>query len=256
LDREALFEAASAGAKAIGYVGAGTVEFLVDRQGRFFFLEMNTRLQVEHPVTELVYGVDLVRLQIEVARGAALEDPPLPSGHAIEARLYAEDPAAGWLPQSGMLHRLEFPEGVRVDSGVDSGSHVGIAFDPMLAKVVAFGRSRDEAAARLAWALERAKVHGLRTNRDLLVRVLRHPVYLAGEATTAFLSDAGLLEPLADAETVRLSAVAAARAIAAGHKDSGWRNVRSQPRVRRFLEAEVEFAPEREDTPTRVVVRE
>ena len=254
LDREALFKAAADGAAAIGYVGAGTVEFLVDGQGRFFFLEMNTRLQVEHPVTELVYGVDLVRLQIEVARGAALADPPAPNGHAIEVRLYAEDPAAGWLPQSGTLHRFEFPEGVRVDSGVDSGSRVGVAFDPMLAKVIAFGQTRDEAARKLAAALLRAKVHGLRTNRDLLVRVLRHPTFLAGEATTAFLADAALLMPLADEQTIRLSAIAAARAIAAGHRDSGWRNVRSQPRTRKFAEVEVEFAPERGDTPTRVVV--
>lgn len=256
LDRDALFAAAKAAAEAIGYVGAGTVEFLVDRQGRFFFLEMNTRLQVEHPVTEFVYGVDLVRLQIEVARGAALGDPPAPGGHAIEVRLYAEDPAAGFLPQSGTLHRFEFPDGVRVDSGVDSGSRVGVAFDPMLAKVIAFGQTRDEAAARLASVLLRAKVHGLRTNRDLLVRVLRHPVFLAGEATTAFLEDPELLTPLAEKETIRLSAIAAARAIAAGHRDSGWRNVRSQPRVRKFLEAEVEFTPERGDRPDRVAVEE
>ncbi|HZM81794.1 MAG TPA: biotin carboxylase N-terminal domain-containing protein [Candidatus Limnocylindrales bacterium] len=256
LDRAALFAAAASGAKAIGYVGAGTVEFLVDRRGRFFFLEMNTRLQVEHPVTELVYGIDLVRLQIEVARGATLGDPPSPSGHAIEARLYAEDPAAGWLPQSGTLHRFEFPDGVRVDSGVSDAAFVGVTFDPMLAKVIAFGQTRNEAARKLAAALPRAKVHGLRTNRDLLVRVLRHPVFLAGEATTAFLDDATLLTPLADEETVRLSAIAAARAIAAGHRDSGWRNVRSQPRLRKFLEAAVEFTPVKGDTPTRIVVRE
>jgi propionyl-CoA carboxylase alpha chain len=256
LDRAALFAAAKSAAEAIGYVGAGTVEFLVDRRGRFFFLEMNTRLQVEHPVTELVHGVDLVRLQIEVARGGALGDPPTPSGHAIEARLYAEDPAAGWLPQSGTLHRFEFPQWVRFDSGVDSGSQVGVAFDPMLAKVIAFGQTREEAAARLATALLRAKVHGLRTNRDLLVRVLRHPVFLAGEATTAFLEDESLLAPPADDETIRLSAVAAARAIAAGHRDAGWRNVRSQPRKRKFDEIEVSYEPEKGDTPTRVVVRE
>jgi propionyl-CoA carboxylase alpha chain len=256
LDREALFKAASDAAAAVGYVGAGTVEFLVDGQSRFFFLEMNTRLQVEHPVTELVYGVDLVRLQIEVACGAALGDPPAPQGHAIEARLYAEDPAAGWLPQSGTLHRFEFPDGVRVDSGVGSGSKVGVAFDPMLAKVIAFAPTRGEAAARLVSALLRARVHGLRTNRDLLVRVLRDPVFLAGSATTALLEDPALLAPLASEETVRISAVAAARAIAAGHRDSGWRNVRSRPRLRRFAEAEVEFTPERGDTPTRVVVLE
>jgi len=255
LKRDAMFEAARAAAEAIGYVGAGTVEFLVDSDGRFFFLEMNTRLQVEHPVTECVTGLDLVRLQIEIAGGAALGDPPAPSGHAIEARLYAEDPAAGWLPQSGVLHRFDVPQGVRVDSGVSDGDVIGVSYDPMLAKVIAHAPTRAEAARKLAAALASARIHGVKTNRDLLVRVLRHPSFLDGELSTGFLERSELLEPLADREAVRLSAIAAARAIASRHRDSGWRNVRSAPLRKIFREVEVEFEPERGDMPMRVVLQ-
>jgi propionyl-CoA carboxylase alpha chain len=172
--------------------------------------------------------------------------------------LYAEDPAAGWLPQSGRLHRFEIAgvgDGVRVDSGVESGSFVGVAYDPMLAKVIAHAPTRAEAAARLSRALSRSRIHGLRTNRDLLIRVLRDPVFLAGEATTAFLDNPSLLAAQAAPEVVELSAVAAARVIAAGVRDSGWRNVRSQPRSRAFQECTVEFEPEPADRPDRVVVQ-
>lgn len=264
--REALFEASRRAARAVGYVGAGTVEFLADDTGRFFFLEMNTRLQVEHPVTECTTGLDLVRWQLRIAEGARLPaEPPARDGYAIEARLYAEDPAAGWQPQSGPLHRLRLPgvaaefanpggdAGLRLDSGVADGSEVGIHYDPMLAKVVGRGPSRAEAAAMLARALARAELHGPTTNRDLLVRVLRHPAFLAGETDTAFFDRHGLdalARPLADADTLRLSALAAALAEAAGRRadarvqrglPSGWRNIPSQPQRTRYLEAEVGY---------------
>ncbi|HKC28466.1 MAG TPA: biotin carboxylase N-terminal domain-containing protein, partial [Jatrophihabitans sp.] len=185
--RKELFEAARAAAKAIGYTGAGTVEFLAADDGRFYFLEMNTRLQVEHPVTECTTGLDLVALQIAVANGARLDpEPPAARGHAIEVRLYAEDPGAGWQPQSGTLHRLTLPRvdvefdiapaaaGIRLDSGVVDGTAVGIHYDPMLAKVIAWAPTRTQAATALAAALSKAKIHGVVTNRDLLVNVLRH----------------------------------------------------------------------------------
>ena len=248
---------------------AGTVEFLADEDGDFFFLEMNTRLQVEHPVTECVTGLDLVALQLRIAEGQ-----PLPSraarrhaGHAIEVRLYAEDPAAGWQPQSGTLHRFDVPGvtaefanppsfGLRLDSGVVDGSVVGVHYDPMLAKVIAWAPTRDEAARSLAGALARTRVHGLITNRDLLVRVLRHPAFLAGDIDTAFFDRHGLAalaEPLAGKHAVQLSALAAALADAAatangasvqGTLPSGWRNVPSQPQRKTFsaMGGEIEVA--------------
>ncbi|GLW20249.1 ATP-grasp domain-containing protein [Microbispora triticiradicis] len=247
--RRELSDAAIRAARAIGYTGAGTVEFLVSDEG-FFFLEMNTRLQVEHPVTECVYGVDLVRLQIEVAEGARLAAlPPSPVGHAIEARLYAED--AEGRPQSGVLHRFEIPgvDGefglgarLRLDSGVVSGGEVGVHYDPMLAKVVSYGGDRAEAARRLAHALARARIHGLTTNRDILVGVLRHPDFLSGALDTGFLDRRPVPASLAGPGAVRLSALAAALAGAAANRaearrdgvlgglPSGWRNVPSQPR--------------------------
>ncbi|GAA2785572.1 acetyl/propionyl/methylcrotonyl-CoA carboxylase subunit alpha [Saccharopolyspora taberi] len=254
--RDRLFDAARLAAAAIGYEGAGTVEFLADERGEFFFLEMNTRLQVEHPVTECTTGVDLVRLQLQVARGAALPpEPPASQGHSIEVRLYAEDPAKDWQPQSGTVHRFEIPgtefdlpgaPGIRLDSGVVSGSSVGVHYDPMLAKVISRADTREEAAAVLASALAKAKVHGLTTNRDLLVRVLRHPAFLAGDTDTSFFTTHGpdvLARPLASAEAVELSAVAAALADAARNRRDaavngglpiGWRNVRAEPQRKSF----------------------
>ncbi|MFI6511131.1 acetyl/propionyl/methylcrotonyl-CoA carboxylase subunit alpha [Streptosporangium sp. NPDC050855] len=206
--RARLCDAAVAAARAIGYVGAGTVEFLVSGD-TVAFLEMNTRLQVEHPVTECVHGVDLVEWQLRIAEGARLPgSPPEPSGHAVEARLYAEDPARGWLPQSGTLHRFTVPGvdarfapfprgryGLRLDSGVEDGSEIGVHYDPMLAKVIAYGAGRDDAVRRLAAALAGARIHGPVTNRDLLVAVLRHPAFLAGETHTGFLDEHGLAGP-------------------------------------------------------------
>jgi propionyl-CoA carboxylase alpha chain len=190
--RAALCAAAVAAGRAIGYVGAGTVEFVVDRGGSFYFLEVNTRLQVEHPVTELVTGLDLVRLQLEIAEGAPL--PPEVtgarlSGHAIEARLYAEDPRAGFRPAAGVLHRFAVPSlpGVRTDAGVADGSVIGVHYDSMLAKVIAHGPTRDAARRRLAAALAGARLHGVTTNRDLLVGVLREGEFAAGQIDTGYL---------------------------------------------------------------------
>ncbi len=189
---------------------------------------MNTRLQVEHPVTECVYGVDLVRLQLEIAEGAPLPTlPPSPVGHAIEVRLYAENPAQDWRPQSGRLHRFDIPGvdaefglggSLRVDSGVVGGSRIGVHYDPMLAKVISFGATRAEAARRLSTALARTRIHGLTTNRDLLVHVLRHPRFLSGETDTGFLDRHPLTGPLADPAAVRISALAAALAWAAANR--------------------------------------
>ncbi|MBY8887602.1 ATP-grasp domain-containing protein [Streptomyces sp. PTM05] len=235
--RRTLHDAARDAAKAIGYVGAGTVEFLVCGAGRPYFLEMNTRLQVEHPVTECVTGLDLVREQIRVAEGARLTgQPPTPRGHAVEARLYAEDPAHDWRPQTGTVHRFRIDPGpgLRVDSGVEDGDVVGVRYDPMLAKVVAHADTREEALRLLARALERARLHGPLTNRDLLVRVARDPRFVRGGVSTAFLADFDLAGP-DDPSVTALSALAAALADAAGrHPLGGWRNVPSQPQLKRY----------------------
>ncbi|WP_433430867.1 biotin carboxylase N-terminal domain-containing protein [Nonomuraea sp. CA-141351] len=256
--RERLCEAAVRAARKIGYVGAGTVEFLV-KGDRVAFLEMNTRLQVEHPVTELVYGVDLVRLQLEVAEGAPLPaEPPPPAGHAVEVRLYAED--GDYLPQSGMLRRFEVPGDVRVDSGVESGSVISPYYDPMLAKIIGYGSSRAEAVRKLVGALRRARLHGLATNRDLLVKILMNPAFVAGDTHTGFLSPDGPVHgahPGHPQDTTapgheQLPVLAAALAMAAANRrrakvlpslPGGWRNVRSQPRRARFEEAEVVYDP-------------
>lgn len=261
--REALFDAARKAAQAIDYVGAGTVEFLAGPDGRFYFLEMNTRLQVEHPVTEATTGLDLVSLQLRIAEGEHLPiDEPETTGHAIEVRLYAEDPAAGWQPQSGTLHRFELPAarrefevgpGVRLDSGFVSGQTVGVHYDPMLAKVIAYAPDRRSAARALAGALAGAEIHGVVTNRDLLVNVVRHEAFLAGETDTAFFDRHGLetlAAPLATVDTVRISALAAALAGAAVNRSearvqsrlpSGWRNVRSQGQRKRFRHGDDEI---------------
>ncbi|MTD53450.1 acetyl/propionyl/methylcrotonyl-CoA carboxylase subunit alpha [Amycolatopsis pithecellobii] len=236
--RADLFAAARKAAGAIGYVGAGTVEFLATNDGKFFFLEMNTRLQVEHPVTELVTRLDLVALQIGIAEGHRLPpEPPQWTGHAIEARLYAEDPAADWQPQTGTLHRFAVPGDVRVDSGVTDGSVIGVHYDPMLAKVIAWAPSRAEAARKLAAALEGAAIHGVRTNRDLLVNVVRHPEFVAGNIDTAFFDRHGLDTLSAPLGDERLAAIAATFADATANRTrfpSGWRNIPSQPHRKRY----------------------
>ncbi|WP_446225274.1 acetyl/propionyl/methylcrotonyl-CoA carboxylase subunit alpha [Nocardia sp. IBHARD005] len=256
--RDRLFEAARLAAEAIGYEGAGTVEFLADEKGDFFFLEMNTRLQVEHPVTEQTTGLDLVRLQLQVASGLPLPaTQPAQRGHSIEVRLYAEDPSHDWQPQSGPVHKIEIPftageftvldqPGVRLDTGVVDNSVVGVHYDPMLAKVISYAETRAEAAHLLATALQRAKIHGLVTNRDLLVRVLRHPAFLAGDTDTAFFAThdlAVLSAPLVSEADEALSIVAAALADSAANRGtsrlaglspSGWRNLPSQPQTKSY----------------------
>ncbi|WP_246371862.1 ATP-binding protein [Nocardioides pelophilus] len=272
--RKSLHEAAKAAAEAIDYRGAGTVEFLYDvALDRFYFLEMNTRLQVEHPVTEAVYGVDLVALQIAVAEGRSLdEDSPLvevrgrprpsletkaPTGHAIEVRLYAEDPAAGYQPQSGRITRFEVPGvvsefattgyGIRLDSGVGSSDEIGTFYDAMIAKVIVWAPTRDQALRQLAGALARAEIHGLRTNRDLLVNLLRDPVVVDARMDTTWLdgADLSVLGAAPGGEqTVPLSGFAAAIALAERARLSarvqsripaGYRNVVAQPQETVFL---------------------
>lgn len=190
--RAAMGKAAVKAALACNYEGAGTVEFLVDKDRNFYFLEMNTRLQVEHPVTELITGQDLVTWQLMVAEGSTLplaqEDIQL-NGHAIEVRLYAEDPAHDFTPQTGPLHVFQPAEGegLRFDTGVRSGDAVTPHYDPMLAKVIAWGENRDEARRRLIRALEDTRVFGVTTNRYFLSRIIANSTFGAGQATTAFL---------------------------------------------------------------------
>jgi propionyl-CoA carboxylase alpha chain len=223
-------------ARAVGYTGAGTVEFLVAGE-RAHFLEMNTRLQVEHPVTEAVFGVDLVAEQIRIAEGHALDDTPPPArGHAVEARLYAEDPARDWSPQTGRLHRLAVPGTVRLDTGYSDGDDIGVHYDPLLAKAVAHAPTRAEAIRKLASALDRAVIHGPVTNRDLLVRSLRHEEFAQARMDTGFY-DRHLPELTAPAPDP-YAPLAAALADAHGRsRFGGWRNLPSQPQTRRYATA-------------------
>jgi propionyl-CoA carboxylase alpha chain len=256
--RADLLAAAQAVTAAVGYLGAGTAEFLVTSDGQFFFLEFNTRLQVEHPVTECVHGLDLVALQLDIARGTALPPrAPPPAGHAVEARLYAEDPADGYRPASGPVYALDIPgvdtrfappaggaaQGLRLDAGVEAGSEVSPHYDPMLAKLIAWAPDRPTAARMLASALERARMHGPATNRGLLGRVLRDPAFLAGQADTSLLDGYDLAGLVPSEQACRLSATAAALAGAAVNREtaraaaglpSGWRNVVSQPQRATF----------------------
>ena len=245
--RAALHDAARRAAEAIEYRGAGTVEFLYDPDTeRFWFLEMNTRLQVEHPVTELVHGVDLVELQLAAAEGRGFEtvaaQPPQPAvdGHAIEVRLYAEDPAADYQPQSGTLTLFDIPlePGIRVDSGFETGSEVSTYYDAMLAKVVAHAPTREQAARQLAGVLSRARIHGVTTNRDQLVAVLRDERFLSGEVSTDLLP---LVEPVETSAGMAPAAAAIALAERASERRTvqrgipvAWRSVVSQPQVTEF----------------------
>jgi propionyl-CoA carboxylase alpha chain len=256
--RDAMGQAALRLARALDYRSAGTVEFLLDDDsGEFFFLEVNTRLQVEHPVTESVTGIDLVREQLRVARGEPLgyvQGDVAFRGAAIEARLYAEDPSADFLPATGALLAFEpaaSPE-VRWDSGVEPGSVVGLGFDPMLAKVIASAPTRVEAAGRLALALERTHLGGVATNRDFLVATLRTPEFLAGDTTTDFVesvSPARLAEPDPE-ELERLARTAAlwiqganrAEARVQAAAPSGWRNARLPDQRLCFTRGEREIA--------------
>ena len=246
--RAKLFDAARLAATAISYTGAGTVEFMADDRGDFFFLEMNTRLQVEHPVTEATTGLDLVELQLEVADGGRLDpDPPPSQGYSIEARLYAENPAKGWQPQAGTVHRFDVPGNVRAatpESSTDRSCRSSTT--RCWPRSSRMRPSRRQAAGVLADALARTRIHGVRTNRDLLVNVLRHPAFLDGSTDTAFFDTHGLAElaaPLADARAVELSAVAAALADAAQNRrtaavfaaaPSGWRNLASGYQTKQY----------------------
>jgi propionyl-CoA carboxylase alpha chain len=252
--REALHEAGRAAAAAIDYRGAGTVEFLYDAEkDTFFFLEMNTRLQVEHPVTEATHHVDLVALQLAVAEGRPVRPATEPFGHAIEVRLYAEDPAADYQPQSGLLTTFEIPAagGVRIDTGFASGSVVSTHYDAMLAKVIAWAPTREQAARKLAGVLSRARIHGLVTNRDLLVEILRDEVFLAGGMTTAFLVERTSEAPASDPGAPAAAALALAERVRAARTVQqrlpvAWRNVPSQPQLTEFE------APDGGDEPVRV----
>ncbi|MFL5259677.1 MAG: acetyl/propionyl/methylcrotonyl-CoA carboxylase subunit alpha [Hyphomicrobiales bacterium] len=238
--RESMCRAAVAAAKAVGYVGAGTVEFVAGtRSGGevsdFYFLEMNTRLQVEHPVTEEILGLDLVEHQLRIAAGEDLalsQDEVRPRGHAIEARIYAENPASGFLPQTGRLHVLSWPrgeEGLRIDSGVEAGDEITSFYDPMIAKMIAHAETREAAIDKLGLALRQTAILGLTSNVGFLGKVLDHPLFRAGGATTAFI-DAHLpdlapqaLTPEAKAEAASAWIEYGARPIEAG---SGWGDTR------------------------------
>ncbi|HYG69366.1 MAG TPA: ATP-grasp domain-containing protein, partial [Anaeromyxobacteraceae bacterium] len=188
--RRAMGEVAVKAARAVGYVGAGTVEFLVDAHRNFYFLEMNTRLQVEHPVTEMCTGLDLVRMQLEVAQGERVpaQDAIARRGHAIEARIYAEDPAKGFMPSPGKITYLRVPggPGVRDDSGVFPGWIVPQFYDPMISKLVAWAPTRPQAIDRLIRALREYTVHGITTNVQYLAAALDHPAFRSGEYDTGF----------------------------------------------------------------------
>jgi acetyl/propionyl-CoA carboxylase alpha subunit len=211
--RERMAAAALQAARAAGYVNAGTVEFLLDATGSFYFLEVNTRLQVEHPVTELVSGADLVRAQVLVAAGERLpfrQEELSQSGHALECRIYAEDPARDFLPSTGVLQVYREPRGpgIRVDSGVREGMTVTADYDPLLAKLVVWAETRPQALAKLAWALDRYVVLGLQTNLVLLRRLIHHPDFVAGDLHTGFLQEHAI--PLAPpTPTVEVLAAAA-----------------------------------------------
>ncbi|MFT3804980.1 MAG: acetyl-CoA carboxylase biotin carboxylase subunit [Burkholderiaceae bacterium] len=192
--RERMGAAAVAAARAIDYVGAGTVEFLLDQAGSYYFLEMNTRIQVEHPVTEAVTGIDLVQWQFQVAEGLGLsvtQDAVTLTGHAIEARLYAEDVPAGFLPSTGRIECWQRPSGpgIRCDDGIETGSVVSPHYDPMLAKIIASGPTREVARARLIEALKSTVIVGPRSNRDFLIAALRKETFVSGGATTAFIAE-------------------------------------------------------------------
>ena len=248
--RRALCDGALALARHVGYLGAGTVEFLVGRDGTLNFLEVNTRLQVEHPVTEAVTGLDLVELQLRIAAGEPLpltQDEVRCEGHAIEVRLVAEDPAAGWLPSTGRVDRFDVPESVRCDSGVRDGSLVSADYDSLLAKVIAHAPERTAAARTLAAALRRTVVVGPRTDLASLAALLVEEDFLAGDTTTGYLDDhpqvLDAAGPAGDDRAVLLVAAALSQEATArgsderwGFAPSGWRNLRVHGQRSRWLD--------------------
>jgi acetyl-CoA carboxylase biotin carboxylase subunit len=215
--RARMGETAVAAARAAGYVNAGTCEFLLDRDGNYYFLEMNTRIQVEHPVTELVTGIDLVQWQIRIAAGEALPFGQVdiaPKGWAIECRITSEDPANGFLPSTGRIAYLHLPSGpgVRWDGGVEQGSDVGLYYDPMLAKLIVHARTREQAVARMHRALLELTIEGIETSRDFHLRVMEHPDFRAGDISIQWLEQnlGALTAPPPPPDGVRLAAIAAA----------------------------------------------
>jgi acetyl/propionyl-CoA carboxylase alpha subunit len=254
--RAHMFEAARSIGTQLGYYSAGTVEFLVDDRKNFYFMEVNTRLQVEHPITEETTGFDLVRWQIMVAEGFPLPDMDVyPAGHAIEVRIYAEDPANEFLPSTGRILRWREPTDVRVDSGVRTGDDVTVYYDPMLAKVVAYGEHREGAIRRLDHALRELQLLGVRHNIAFLRRVLTHPDHMAGNITTTFIGDhPELFAPDEPLPAAALAAAALARfqpMPSASNTDpiggQHWRNNPNRPIRERFkhegLEYEVYLMP-------------
>ena len=231
--RKKLSGAAIAIAKAVGYVNAGTCEFILDQAGDFFFLEVNARLQVEHPVTELVWGVDLVEQQLRIAMGERLAVDAHPAGHAFEARIYAEDPASGFLPSTGRIAFLEWPDGIRVDSGIEEGSAVTGDYDPLLAKLVVGGNDRAAALARLDAALRLSTVLGVRTNQRFLGRLVAHEVVRDGNVDSTLIDRtpdlaAGPGAAPDEVRAVAAAAFAASTTVATDPRDpwralSGWR---------------------------------
>jgi acetyl-CoA carboxylase, biotin carboxylase subunit len=214
--RKQMGDAAVAAAKAAGYVNAGTCEFLLDKHGKFYFLEMNTRIQVEHPVTELVMGIDLVQWQLRIARGETLpfSETPVPNGWAIECRITSEDPSNGFLPSTGRITHLQLPAGpgVRWDGGITTGSVVGLNYDPMLAKLIVHARTRELAIARMERALRELVIHGVETSREFHLRMMADPDFRSSNVTIQWL-EAKLPEILArkpSAETLRVAAITGA----------------------------------------------
>jgi len=212
--RKKMFEAAVTITKHIGYVGAGTVEFILDNTGKFYFLEMNTRLQVEHPVTEMALGLDLVRMQLEVAQGKPLsitQKDVVQNGHAVEVRLYAEDPERDFLPSPGDLMSFTLPHlpQVRCENGYRAGNRISGRYDPMIAKIAAWGINRDAAIANLLQALSATRLTGVTNNRAFLIRVLDSKPFRSGKTTTSFIAEHGakLIAPdLSDADIARIAA--------------------------------------------------
>ena len=214
--REQMGAAAVRAATSVGYVNAGTCEFMLDSDGKYYFLEMNTRLQVEHPVTELVYGVDLVQWQLRIANGERLtidREDVRPRGWAIETRVYAEDPANNMLPSTGTITRWDAPQGpgIRVDAGVSTGSEVSVYYDPMLAKLIVFGSDRPAAIARLQHALDKFSIDGVRSNLPLLRWIARDEWFRDGRTTTSFLAqrlDESIFAPRAVPREARVYEIA------------------------------------------------
>ena len=234
--RQAMGEAALKAGRAVSYVGAGTVEFLLDRNGQFYFLEMNTRLQVEHPVTEMITGLDLVDWQLQIAAGQPLpltQSQVTLTGHAMEVRLYAEDPAQGFLPQTGDVLRWEPAPGVRIDHGLLEGQTVSPFYDPMLGKIIAHGASREEARRKLLRAVEDSALLGVATNQRLLIDLLKHPDFINGDFSTGLIAEhfSVISQQTATAEQLSLAAALFYQHSANQHPQTlaRWRNTASVP---------------------------